>query len=129
MWGKALAKLPRILRHTYAFFIVVFGFVIFAVTDIHELGNYICSLFAFAGNKPIDTRFLWYLRNYGVVLAMACALAGPVYPWICQNIKRLGRRKRLLLSVVGGIGDVFLLLLSIAYLVNDTYNPFLYFRF
>lgn len=129
VWGSALAKLPRWIQHIYAVVIVVFGFVVFAITDMGELGNYLSLLFAAAGNALADTRCVWYLRNYGVVLVTACVLACPVYPWFCEKADNFGKGAGRIVSVIGGIGGVFLLLLSIAYLVNDTYNPFLYFRF
>ncbi len=129
VWGKLLAKLPRGIRHAYAFLIVVFGFVIFAITDFGELGGYIGLLFSFASNTLADTRFLWYLGNYGAVLVTACVLACPVYPWICRKAAGLGAGKRCILSACAGIGMLLLFLLSTAYMVSDTYNPFLYFRF
>ncbi|MDE7272582.1 MAG: MBOAT family protein [Lachnospiraceae bacterium] len=129
IWGKALAKFPRWLQHTYAFLIVVFGFVIFAVTDMGELGNYIILLFSFASNKLADTRFLWYLSNYGIVIAIACILACPVYPWLCRRAAALSRGKSGVLSALVGFSVLLLFVLSTAYMVSDTYNPFLYFRF
>lgn len=129
VWGKALAKLPRILQHVYAFLIVVFGFVVFAITDMNELGTYITLLFGVTGKGIIDMRFWWYLRNYGVVLLAACVLAWPVYPWLQNRAALLERRAGIVLSVISGVGSIFLFVLTIAYLVNDTYNPFLYFRF
>jgi Predicted membrane protein involved in D-alanine export len=129
IWGNALAKLPKLLQHTYAFLIVVFGFVIFAITDGNALSSYICLLFSFTSNSLADTRFLWYLGNYGLVLLIACILACPVYPWLCQKISAFSRPKRCILSTVSGIGMILLFVLSTAYMVSDTYNPFLYFRF
>ncbi len=129
LWGKALARLPRWIQHTYAFMIVVFGFVIFAVTDMGELGRYISLLFSFASFKLADTRFLWYLGNYGIVIVIACILACPVYPWLCRKASALSMKKNRILSACVGAGVLLLFLLSTAYMVSDTYNPFLYFRF
>lgn len=129
VWGKILAKFPKWIQHAYAFLIVVFGFVIFAITDFGELGRYIALLFSFATNTLADTRFLWYLGNYSVVLVAACILMCPVYPWLCQKASTLSRGKGLVLSAFAGIGMLLLFILSTAYMVSDTYNPFLYFRF
>lgn len=129
IWGKALDKLPRWLQHIYAFLIVVFGFVIFAITDMGELSIYIGILFSFASNTLVDTRFLWYLGNYGVVLVIACILACPVYPWVCQKVLALSAKKSCVISAFAGVGVLLLFILSTTYMVSDTYNPFLYFRF
>lgn len=129
IWGKALARAPRLLQHIYTFSIVVFGFVIFALTDPEELGCYIRLLFSFGTNAPVDTRFLWYLGNYGPVLLLACVLACPVYPWICRKAAALSLGKSRLLSAFTAAAVLLLFVLSTAYMVSDTYNPFLYFRF
>ena len=129
VWGKALARLPKWIQHAYAFLIVVFGFVIFAVTDIGELGNYVMLLFSFVSSPLADSRFLWYLGNYGIVIIIACILACPVYPWLCQKASMLSQKKNCVISAFAGIGVLLLFLLSTAYMVSDTYNPFLYFRF
>ena len=129
IWGKALARAPRLLQHIYTFSIVVFGFVIFALTDPEELGCYIRLLFSFGTNAPVDTRFLWYLGNYGPVLLLACVLACPVYPWFCRKAAALSRGKSRLLSAFTAAAVLLLFVLSTAYMVSDTYNPFLYFRF
>lgn len=129
IWGKALAKLPKWFRHAYAFLIVVFGFVIFAITDIGELGSYISLLFSFASNTLADIRFLWYLGNYGVVIVTACILACPVYPWFCRKTSALSPKRSCIVSAFAGVGMLLLFILSTAYMVSDTYNPFLYFRF
>lgn len=129
LWGKALAKTPQFFQHIYAFLIVVFGFVVFAITDMGELGSYIRLLFSLGSNTLADTRFLWYLGNYGIVLGAACILACPIYPWICRKASFLGRKGSFVLSLVTGVAVLLLFVMATAYMVSDTYNPFLYFRF
>ncbi|MDE6950827.1 MAG: MBOAT family protein [Lachnospiraceae bacterium] len=129
VWGKRLERLPEWIRHIYALFIVVFGFVIFAITDMRELRQYVRSLFSFASSSIVDGRFLWYLRNYAPVIALACIVSMPVYPWISKKLLGLSGKKGKAVSIVAGVGVAALFLLSTAYMVSDTYNPFLYFRF
>lgn len=129
LWGNILAKIPRVFQHAYAILIVIVGFVIFAITDTNELGVYIGLLFSFASNTLVDTRFLWYLGNYGTVIGLACVLACPVYPWICRKASALSRKSSLALSIFTGAAVLLLFVLATAYMVSDTYNPFLYLRF
>lgn len=129
VWGKALERLPGWLKHFYALFIVVFGFVIFAITDMGELGRYIGLLFSFESGNLADLRFVWYVRNYGAVLGAACLFAGPVYPWLCRKVSGLREGNRRVVSALAGLGTIALFVLSTACMVSDTYNPFLYFRF
>ncbi len=129
VWGKSLTKLPKFLQHLYAILIVVFGFVIFTFDDMSALGIYLSSMFGIAGNAFFGTEVFWYLENYGVVLLIACILAFPVYPWLKEKVTGLGRVTTTIASTLSMIGYIALFLLATAYLVNDTYNPFLYFRF
>lgn len=129
IWGKVYVKLPLWLRHACTFLIVVFGFVIFAITDMEELGVYISLLFSFGADTLIDTRFLWYLYNNCLLLVIACILTCPVYPWICRKTPSLGGKQQFILSAFAGVALFLLFVLSTAYMVSDTYNPFLYFRF
>lgn len=128
VWGKKLKKLPSLVQHLYAVVIVVVGFVIFVCEDIGDLGWYLRSMAALAGNPIWGGECLWYLSNYGVVLLIAAVLAFPVYPWIKE---RIDGRKWLSIpaSVISSVGYAALFFVSVAFLVSDTYNPFLYFRF
>ena len=129
VWGKAQAALPGWLRHLYALFIVVFGFVIFAITDMGELKQYIGILFSFGAEGIADSRFLWYLRNYAPALLVSGIVSCPVYPRLFEKLSGLEEKRGRAVSVFAGAFVVALFLLSTAYMVSDTYNPFLYFRF
>lgn len=129
VWGKALERLPKIFGHFYAVLIVVVGFVIFVFDDMGALGVYFRSMAGCAGNAWWGTEFLWYLFNYKVVLAAAVVLAFPVYPWFKKKLEAAGDGMRMGVSLAAMAGYVVLFLVTVAFLVNDTFNPFLYFRF
>lgn len=129
VWGRRLERFPKAVRHMYTLLIVVFGFVIFVFDDCGAMGAYLKSMAACAGNTWWGEECLWYLSNYGVVLLTAVVLAFPVYPWVKQKISRMGNARRTAFRTAALAGYVLLFLLTTAYLVNDTYNPFLYFRF
>lgn len=129
VWGKALEKLPAVIRHLYALLIVVVGFVIFSFDDMGALKNYLCGMFTGSGGTFLGTDFLWHIRNYGAVLLAAVLLAFPIYPKLTESIQKQGERVRAVWMAVGMIGYLLGFLLTGACLVSDTYNPFLYFRF
>lgn len=135
VWGKALESLPKPVRHFYAVVIVVVGFVVFVFDDMGALGLYLKSMVKGTGNALWGWECLWYLKNYGVVLAAGAVLAFPVYPWLKKRLAEAGRGGRfasplrLAVSCMALGGYVALFLAATAFLVNDTYNPFLYFRF
>lgn len=129
IWGKGLEKLPRFFRHGYTILIVVVGFVLFVFDDMGQLGSYLRAMAGGVGNAWWGREFLWYGGNYGAVLLTALVLACPVYPWLCGKWEGAGRKGKGAVSLALLAGYLALFLLTTAYLVNDTYNPFLYFRF
>lgn len=130
VWGKKLAKLPAFFQHIYAIWIVVFGFTIFVFDDMGKLGEYLTFLFGIAKNPIFGTEILYYLMNYGILLIIAVLLSAPIYPWVKKKIEQIQKkRKKNLIKVLCAVCYITLFLLTTAYLVGDTYNPFLYFRF
>lgn len=120
--NRYMVKWPEVLRHIYAFVIVVIGFVIFALDDFSALGQFLASLIGINCASFSALQVFWYIRNYGIIIVL-CAVFSGIIP----------KRWRLFISehfmVLKPVVYVALLLLSIASLVNDSYNPFLYFRF
>ena len=108
----------RVLGHLYLLFLVVVSWAIFAITDFAALGRFLAAMFSF---RP-GTEWLYYLRNYGVTFLLAGFLSTPL---LARWEARWGERGRMAKNLVLGV----VLIASIAYLEDATYNPFLYFRF
>lgn len=108
----------RVLGHLYLLFLVVVSWAIFAITDFAALGRFLTAMFSF---RP-GTEWLYYLRNYGVTFLLAGFLSTPL---LAKWEARWGERGRMAKNLVLGV----VLIASIAYLEDATYNPFLYFRF
>lgn len=126
IWGKPLSRLPRLVQHLYTLFLVIVGFTIFYFEDLGAMGRCFASLFGLTGNPLWGREVWWYLENYGAVLLPAVVFSFPCYPWLKEH---LPERFRTLAAGAGLCGYAGLFLLATAYLVRDTYNPFLYFRF
>ena len=127
LWGKALEKLPGWARHVYTLFLVTVSFAIFGVEDMAKLPGYLAAMFGFAGGGVVNATTLYYLRGYLPVLVISLVASTP---WVTGLVKQhlsVDRSKagRVLLPV----GLMAGLILCTAYLVDATYNPFLYFRF
>ena len=110
-------KKSKIISHIYLIFVVLIGWALFAVTDMAQLGTLLSRMFSF--NFFGD--FVYFLRNYGVILIIAIACSMPIMNKLYDKISHKKWLVTTLLTLV--------LLASIAYLVDATYNPFLYFRF
>jgi len=129
VYGGALKKLPRVLRHLYAVFLVVVGFGIFVFEDMTELKTYFAGCIGAHGEAFFRTDVLWYAGNHLPVLAAAIVLAFPFWPWLRRKLDAAGAGVRRLFSLAGAAAMVVLFIVVTAGMVADTYNPFLYFRF
>ena len=116
-------RLPVLLRRVYVLLAVVISFVIFNAADLTQAGSDIGAMFGF-GNIPMVTEeSLYYLRSYGLIFALGFLGSTPV-------VKRLaGRIPEKATAILEPVLMLALLLVCTAYLVDGSFNPFLYFRF
>lgn len=123
---KALRKLPRAVSHIYALLVIYFGWLLFAWGDIHGHRVYLKAMAGIGSGGLISRESLYLLvSNVGLLFIMVVGCTSLPKRLVTKCMKKDGIVTSLCMSIyVAGI-----LLLSIAYLVNGTYNPFLYFRF
>ena len=121
--GKFLKKLPSALKHIYTIIIFMLGWVIFYFDDMGKMGEFFVSLFNFGGGIIGHDAFVIFCR-YAVILAVAIIAATPLGATVYGKIK--DRKYTFLLET---LFVVFVLIISTAAIVNQSYNPFLYFRF
>lgn len=113
-----------IIRRAYTLVVVVIGFAIFAITDWTELKNYMGIMLFNLNNCILDDSFIFILKNNAVILLAGIIFSMPVYKLI-EN-KKTEKPAYGLLYILMYFGGF---ILSVAYLVSSSYNPFLYFRF
>lgn len=111
----------KILSHFYVIFFLLISWAIFAVTDFSQLGILLQRMFGIGTAAASAGDWIYYLRNYAVTFLIGILFSTPL-PWKCYC--KLKNNKIINLLILGGI-----LVVSVAYLVDATYNPFLYFRF
>ncbi len=120
---NVLAKLPNILKHIYSLILILIGWLLFAFEDFTTLISYAKRLFGFHNNL-LGNDFYFFISNFGIILIIGFIFATP----IGKHIKEFMMKKKGL-NIILGISYIGLFLITIALLVSDTYNPFLYFRF
>ena len=118
---KYIDKLPDFVKHIYTIVLVFIGWMIFAFDDSKYLFGFIKAL---TSNKFIDSAFLYYIKNYFLILVIATLFSLPVYPKVKEKMNNSIFTSLLSISIY-----VMLFIITLSYLVSDTYNPFLYFRF
>ena len=123
---KFLDKIPRVFSHIYALVVVYFGWLLFAWEDIHGHRVYMKAMLGMAGAEVVNKESLYLLVSNALLMVIMTIGCTSLPKYLAEKVtKRDGIGTSLCMSVYVAV----ILLLSIAYLVNGTYNPFLYFRF
>ncbi len=120
-----LSKLPDVLRHGYVLLAVMISFVIFNAESMTQAWQDISGLFGGGGVPLVSTEAVYYLKSYALLFAAGIVGATPL---VRNCAVRLQRRPRVM-SVLGFAAALALLLVCTGYLVDGSFNPFLYFRF
>lgn len=124
----AIQKLPKALGHIYAMLFVIIGFVIFNAEDMSQAWNDIAGMFGLGSVSLITEETLYYLRSYGVIFIAGFIGATPLIRNVCVKLENKEITGRIV-AVAEPIVLTAILLLCTAYLVDGSFNPFLYFRF
>ena len=121
---KWLQKIPKVISRIYTLFIVMISFIIFNGEGISTILENIGGLFKFVSIPLITNESMYYLKSYIIVIILGIIGATP----ICKNILTNGKLKK----IVNILEPIYLLLIFIictSYIVDGSFNPFLYFRF
>ena len=128
-----IEKLPGFVCLIVTLIFVVFGWVIFYYTDLTELGGHILAMLGLAreGGKLVAAGFtdpvtMAVIRKYTVLPLIAIIACTPIVP----ALGKLFRNKDgLIVNFVGNVFYVGAILLSLLFIIGQSYNPFIYFRF
>lgn len=112
-----LKKLPNVISHFYVMLLVIISFVLFDITNLSDVGSYLSAMFN-SNQILIDNNFFYYFIPNTILLVISILAATPLFKNILDKYKYI----RVVFLVFG-------LIISTAFLVDATFNPFLYFRF
>lgn len=124
VFSKWLEKLPNGIKHLYAIILILIGWTIFAFDDINQVFIYLKNMFFLRGIPLFNMETMYLLKNFFILLLISFLAAIPLFNF-WKTLKIPKTIKNLCLFIF----YLFLFIASIAYLVDSTYNPFLYFRF
>ncbi|MGX4598612.1 MBOAT family O-acyltransferase [Faecalimicrobium sp. JNUCC 81] len=114
---KVLDNIPKLLRHLYVLFLVIVSFVIFDIPNFKDIFNYLNAMFNI-NNSFVDKHFYYYLVPNILLLILSIIASTPI-------IKNVLDKNIYIRSIV----LIFGFTISCAFLVDSSFNPFLYFRF
>ena len=118
---KVLEKTPAVLRHVYAIFVVLLGWALFYFVDTPSLMAFFGKLFSLTGTSMDAVR---YMLGYLPLLAVTAVAATPLGKMLWGKVEQKRWSGYVALAGCG-----VLMLLCVAVLVSQSYNPFIYFRF
>ena len=128
--GRILKALPSMVGRLYAWLIVLVGWVFFAIESGRGALNYLLVMFGQTAAGLYDDVTLFILLEYRVLLIAAAVASTPLVHWLVEKIFSSGGSGTVVCRrVLEKLVPALLLLASIAYIVEASYNPFLYFRF
>lgn len=122
---KILNKLPKYICHLYTMIIVTIGWVFFDADNLRVAIEYIKVMLGF-GNSIVDKLGAYLINTNIILIVLSIVLATNILKKFIENIMKFFKKQDLVLIV---FIEFIIFIVSIAYLVAETYNPFLYFRF
>lgn len=120
---RFLDKLPSFFQHFYTLIIVIIGWGLFYFTDLAQLGTFLTDLFNF-GNGIIGSQAFNLFVSYLPVLIVAGIASTPLASKLYSKVSNTKH-----IWILEVLFCVVILAISTASLVDQSYNPFLYFRF
>lgn len=129
VFGTYLKKLPAAVQHMYCMFFVMLGWNLFVFEDMGSGIAYFRALFGGYGQGIFNRETIYLLYNNGILLILlmlgSTRLPMKVGSWVCRKLSG----NETAVTIVKNVFYVVIFLLSVAWLVDASYNPFLYFRF
>lgn len=121
---KYLNKIPKVISGIYTLIIVMISFIIFSGENTKEILQNIGGLVGATTNSLISEESIYYFKSYLIVLILGIIGATPI-------LKNIGNNKKLhkFINVLEPICLLAIIVVSTSYIIDGSFNPFLYFRF
>lgn len=123
---SAIERLPAFFQHVYTLVLVMFGWVLFFSPSLGSAISYLGTMFGVGGAGLVDLTGWFYLKSTFLLGIFAAVASTPV---IYRRFSRWLKTETTYKQVLGIAAYAAIFVICTAYLVNATYNPFLYFRF
>ncbi|MDE5965988.1 MAG: MBOAT family protein [Lachnospiraceae bacterium] len=128
LWLMKYLEKTKVLRHIYVMLIVIFSFVLFDASGISDAFLTIKSMLGGQGLAAVTTESLYYLKSYTFVLLAAALGATPLLPKMTARLRKT-KKGNVVINLLEPIFLMLVLITATGYIVDGSFNPFLYFRF
>ena len=126
--NKFMEKLPSFIKRIYVLFIVMILFIIFNAENMSVALTNIKGLFGMNGEVFVNDYTLHYLKSYLPLLIIALFGATPFIKTLIDKLRK-NKYANNIINILEPILIVMILVVVTSYLIDNSYNPFLYFRF
>lgn len=116
----------KIFGHIYTLFLVVISFIIFNADSLNHIHKFFKNLFGFNHLPFSNAETLYYLKSYFVILIISFFASTPILKTVVNKLKN---KYHMLIDILEVIIILLLLFVVTAFLIDASFNPFLYFRF
>ena len=122
--GKYLEKIPKVFSRIYVLLIVMISFIIFSGESSKQIFEHLGGLIGYKDIPLVSQESSYYFKSYLVILIVGIVGSTPL-------MKNIFSKEKLtkFVNIVEPVFLIFILLLSTSYIVDGSFNPFLYFRF
>ncbi len=127
--GKYLKRLPAVFQHIYCMFFVMIGWNLFVFDDMGAGMAFLRALFGGYGQGFLNRETIYLLYNNAVLLILLILGSTTLPKRIGAGICAVLEKHDVIMTVVRNVFYAGIFFLSVAWLVDASYNPFLYFRF
>jgi alginate O-acetyltransferase complex protein AlgI len=124
--GKVLERIPSAIAHIYTLVLVIISWIFFDMARVKDALNYIKVMFGIGENIFIDNMARYTLKTNLIILIIAILCSTPLIRNLIMYFKNKYKLKGVFIVIAM---NMLVLIISTAYLVSESYNPFLYFRF
>ena len=128
VWGQYVEKWPGAVRHIYAMVLILIGWVLFFSPSLGYALKYVGVMFGIGASGLMDKLGWFYLLSNWLIYLMAVLGSSSIGYRLMRNIQR-APGSRVGKYTMTGVMYLVMFALSLAFLVTQSFNPFLYFRF
>lgn len=126
IWKDKLSRLPKFIQHLYTLFLVLIGWVFFMSPSLGSAFKTIFAMFGLGVKGIWDNQALFSLRQNLILIVLASLFSMPIFDVLQKRFVYILKQKSIILSVCFWF---ILFLISIAFIVGNTFQSFLYFAF
>ena len=121
-------KKHKIFSHLYTMILVIISFVIFNANSFSEVLNFMKNMFGLNKLPFINNETIYYLKSYLLMIIISILASTPLLKNICLKLKDNNKTKKAM-DILEIVFVFTILILVTSFLIDSSFNPFLYFRF